>query len=54
MHKENILGILKGYKRLAVIDFGQISEEETEETKEYQKGYLDALDMIYEQFEKNL
>lgn len=52
MKKVYILAILEGFKKLSENAFDQLSIEEKESDKDYQKGYLDALDMLHDYFSK--
>jgi hypothetical protein len=52
--KDNILEMVQGFKMLAITDFAQLSDDEKEENKKYQRGYINALNMVYEQLKKNL
>lgn len=54
MKKIYILSIIEGLKNLAEIDFNQLDTEQKEQTKDYQKGYLEALNMVHMYFKEKV
>lgn len=54
MIKEPIILILEGLRKLAVIDYQELSTSEQFKQSEYYKGYIDALEKAVKLFDENI